>query len=145
MRVVSKITAAEAPSQQVYTWLSNLENLRPLVENLRSRAPQLPMGIQVDRIDLTPDSVTVSLGGKGEFTLSQVDAQPFKLLKYASTQGGKDVCLWVQLLEKTPGVTHLRLTMELEVPFFIRKMVEGKIKEALDHAADVLPRLPYNG
>lgn len=144
MRVVSKITSTEAPSAQVYTLLSNLENLRPLVENLREQAPQLPMGIQVDRIDLTPDSVTVSLGGKGEFTLSQVDAQPYKLLKYASSNGGKSVCLWVQLLEKTPGITHLRLTMELEVPFFVRKMVEGKIKEALDRAAEVLPRLPFN-
>ena len=144
MRVTSKITSTSASSGQVYAKLSDLENLSPLVARLQEQSPSLPMGIEVERIDLTSDSVTVSLGDKGTVSLQRVGAEPCKLLKFASQGVGKEVNLWIQLLEKIPGTTHLRLTMEVDVPFLMRKLVEGKIKEAMDKAADALVRLPYN-
>lgn len=132
-----------ATSEQVYSKLSDMQNLRPMVDALLPRMGSLPMGITLDGVDLTEDSVAIRVNGKGTYTLRRVEQEPNKLLKFASNDGGKELKLWIQLLEKNPGVTNFRVTLEVDIPFLVRKMVESKLQQGVDGAADMLARIPY--
>lgn len=145
MRYVSKITCAPVTAERAYAWLSDMENLRPLQDWLTASAGKLPMGLEVERVEFASDSVSVFLKGHDPVSLTRIDGEPDKTLKFAVRGAGKDITLWVQLLEKTPGTTHFRLTAEADLPFLLRKMLGDKIQNGTDAVADALARLPYNG
>ena len=140
---VSKITSAPYPSEQVYAKLSNLENLQPAL----ARMSQLPEDLRskVQDLRLTSDSVT-AVTKFGELSVRLTEKEPCKLLKFAPDRLPLNANLWVQLLEKTPGTTHFRLTVKVDIPLMLRPMLGNKLdqlKPALDQAADMLANIAY--
>ena len=51
--------------------------------------------------------------------------------------------LWLQLLPSSDGTTRMKLTVGVELNFFMRKMIEGKLKTGIDKLADMLAMIPY--
>lgn len=140
---VSKITSAPYAADRVYAKLSNMENLRPMLSRLGELPANIPVKIQ--DVQLTTDSVT-AVTDKGSFTIRQVETQPCKLIKLQPDQLPIDATVWVQLLEKTPGTTHMRITTHINIPLIARPFVGNKLdnlQQALDRAADMLAAIPY--
>ena len=140
---VSKITSTPYTAEQVYAKLSDMENLRPMLSRLNELPENIP--VKVNDVQLTTDSVT-AVTDKGSFTIRQVEKQPCKLIKLQPDMFGNYASVWIQLLEKLPGTTHIRLTAHIDIPLMLRPLVGNKLdklKDGLDKAADVLAAIPY--
>ena len=81
-------------------------------------------------------------GPLGTVTIQVVEREEQKLVKLAVNGAPVETCIWIQMLPSA-GTTALRVTVGAELNFFIRKMVESKLKPAPDAIAQMLCAIPY--
>lgn len=151
---------APAPVDRVFAKLSDLSNLQSVQdrvsdpnfeEELRARVPadKMPDAEKLKQIresirqmTFTSDSVTMPAGPLGTVTLQVVERENERLVKLAVVGAPIQANLWIQMLP-SGAMTALKVTVGAELNFFIRKMVESKLKQAPDGIAQVLSALPY--
>ena len=51
---------------------------------------------------------------------------------------------WIQLKEVSPTDTRIRLTVKADIPMMFKFMIEKKLQQGLDQAADMLAQFPYS-
>ena len=54
-----------------------------------------------------------------------------------------DANMWIQLKGLSPVDTRIKLTIKADIPFMFKFMVEKKLQQGIDQAADVLAQFPY--
>jgi len=151
---------APAPVDRVFAKLSDLSNLQSVQdrvsdpnfeEELRARVPadKMPdaeklkqIRESIQQMTFTSDSVTMPAGPLGTVTLQVVERENERLVKLAVAGAPIQANLWIQMLP-SGAMTALKVTVGAELNFFIRKMVESKLKQAPDGIAQVLSALPY--
>lgn len=155
----SNIKTIYATTQNVYAKLSDLSNLQAIqqrasdpmfLQTIRQQAgdkvseEQLAMMQEkLSQMQFTPDTISVpieQLGGA--LTLGIIEREEPKLIKMVLLGAPMEANLWIQLLPCAEG-TRMKLTVGAELNFFIRKMVEGKLKTGVEKLADMLAMLPY--
>ena len=159
-KYTSSVHTAYAPTDRVFAKLSDLNNMQQVQERvndpnfeseLRARisADKMPDAEQLQKIreaisgmTFTADSVTIPAGPLGTVTLQVVEREPDKLVKFAVLGAPVQSNVWIQLLPSAAG-TAMKVTVGAEMNFFIRKMVESKLKQAPDGIAQVLCAIPY--
>ena len=107
----SKIKQINAPVESVYATLSNLENLRPMLENARNsevvkekirEAGQDPAQLEkLDEVTLTPDRISFPAPMVGEVALAVVEREENKCIKFQTEQSPVEANLWIQVLPVT--------------------------------------------
>ena len=159
-KYVSKVYTALAPIERVYAKLSDLTHLEGVRERvndpgfegaMRARIPEGEMPSEeqfrriregVQKMILTQDSLTAPAGSIGEVTLQVVEREKERLVKFELQGAPIAASLWVQMLPQGEN-TALKVTIGAELNFFIRKMVESKLKQAPDGIAQALAIIPY--
>lgn len=156
----STVKHSYAPNDRVYEKLSDLNNLKVLQERVMDPAfidvikqqagdkvndaqiTQLQDSIQKLRFD--QDSVSGHVDQLGvDMTLRIVEREQPKLVKLVLDNSPVPATLWIQLLPATDGGTKMKLTVGVELNFFMRKMIEGKLKDGVERMADMLAMIPY--
>ena len=133
----SKITSAPCPAAQIYRVLSNLKNL----ERVRELIPQ----DKVQEMEITEDSVRMKLDGLGQkITIVIEDRIENDTIKFGAQGIPMQANFWIQLKEVSPVDTRIKLTVKADIPFMFKFMVEKKLKQGLDQAADMLAQFPYS-
>ena len=95
---------------------------------------------QVEKMQFTED--TISADTKvGPVSLAIVEREPCKLVKLVTLNSPVNATVWVQLVEKGTYQAALKVTIGVELNFFIRKMVEKHIKKAPDGLAQFLSQI----
>ena len=69
--------------------------------------------------------------------------EPMKCVKFKADQSPIDVTLWIQLLPKSDYETKCRVTVEVDIPFFLKPMVGKKLDGVADQIAQMLTQIPY--
>ena len=156
----STIKHSYAPNDRVYAKLSDLSNLQVLkdrisdpnfVNMIKAQAGDKVNDEQLEQIkervqslEFTPDSVSGHVDQLGvDMTLRIVERDQPKLVKLVLDNSPVPATLWVQMLPATDGGTKMKLTVGVELNFFMRKMIEGKLKDGVEKMADMLAMLPY--
>lgn len=147
------------PLEVVYAKQSDLNNLGVVKERVSS--PEFQAAIQgasdgnvsqeqinkaseyLQTLTYDQDTVSVNVPPVGQVTLKIVDREFNKTIKFETVNSPLPFNLWIQLLPVSTGGCKMKLTIKAELNFFIRKMVEGKLKEGLDKIADMLAMVPY--
>ena len=147
------------PLEVVYAKQSDLNNLGKVKERVSS--PEFQAAIQnasgdkvnpeqlakaqeyLQTLTYDQDTVSVSVPPVGLVTLRIVDREPNKTIKFETVNSPVPFNLWIQLLPVSTGGCKMKLTIKAELNFFIRKMVEGKLKDGIDKVADMLASIPY--
>ncbi len=149
----SKIKQINAPVANVYAMLSNLENLRPMLENARNsevvrekirEAGQDPA--QLDRlkdVTLTPDRISFPAPMVGEVALAVVEREENKCIKFQTEQSPVEANLWIQVLPVTETTSKMRLTLKADLNPMVKMMIGSKLESGLDQFADMLAMMPY--
>lgn len=156
----STIKHSYAPNDRVYAKLSDLSNLKVLQERVSDPAfisvikqqagdkvsdeqiAQMQEKLQQLRFD--QDSVSGHVDQLGvDMTLRIVERDEPKLVKLVLDNSPVPATLWIQLLPATDGGTKMKLTVGVELNFFMRKMIEGKLKDGVERFADMLATIPY--
>ena len=132
----SKITSAPCSAAQIYRVLSNLENL----ERVRQFIPQ----DKVQEMEISADRVRMKVDGLAQkITIAIVDRIENDTVKFGAEGIPMDANFWIQLKELGPTDTRIKLTVKADIPFMFKMMVDKKLKEGLDQAADMLAQFPY--
>lgn len=156
----SSIKYNPAPVERVYEKISDLTSLRGLQERmsdpafadtLKQRAgeqikPEQVQMIQdkVKDLQFDRDSITTNVEQLGTtLTLRIIEREEPKLVKMELEGSPFPANLWIQMLPASDGGTRLKLTVGVELNFFMRKMVDGKLKDGIDRFADMVAMIPY--
>lgn len=152
MKEESSVKQIYAPVERVYSTLSNLENLRPLLEraqtdeSVREKAREMGQenaleGLQ--NVELTNDSISIPAGMMGSITLKVVEREENKCIKFETEQSPIQAKMWIQVLPVTADTSKMRLTVDADIPFMLKAMVGGKLKEGVEKVADMLAMIRY--
>lgn len=131
----STIKQIPHPQQAVYRSISDLSNL----ERVKDRVP-------ADKIkDFSFDSDTVSLNVDpvGAVTFKIVNREEPKCVKFEGAGTPLPIHLWIQVLPVSDTTSKMKLTVEADIPIFVRPMVEKPLKEGIERIADVLAMVDY--
>ena len=149
----SKIKQINAPVERVYTTLSNLENLRPLLDNIQNNeavkekireAGQDPAQLErLKDVTLTEDRIAFPAPMVGEVALTVVEREENKCIKFQTEQSPVEANLWIQVLPVTDTTSKMRLTIKADLNPMMKMMIGSKIENGLDQFAEMLARIPY--
>ena len=132
----SKITSAPCSAQQVYRVLSNLQNL----ERVRDLIPK----DKIQEMEIEPDRVRMKVDGLAQkITIAIVDRIENDTVKFGAEGIPMDANFWIQMKELSPVDTRLKLTVKADIPFMFKMMVDKKLQQGLDQAAEMLAQFPY--
>lgn len=153
----SQIYTVNAPQQHAYERMANLKNFEAIKQAVESPEfmERIMQNVPAEHADkVTPEKLqqireqlqnvvfsedAVSMETKlGLITLAITDRQEPKLVKLVGVNTPIDVSLWVQLLPVGVYQSKLKVTVGVELNFFIRKMVEKQVKMAPDGIAQML-------
>ena len=133
----SSIKVIPYSQQAVYNTLSDLTN----VERIKDKIPQDKLeGLTFDR-----DSISMSMKPVGQVSMRIVNREEPKTIKFQSENSTQTFFFWIQLLPVTEGQCKMRLTIDADVPFFLKKMVQGPLAEGIEKIAEALAMIPYEG
>jgi len=132
----SKITSAPCSAQQIYRVLSNMQSL----ERVKDLIPK----DKIQEMDIEPDRVRLKVDGLAQkITIAIVDRIENDTVKFGLEGIPMDGNFWIQLKEVNPTDTRIKLTVKADIPFMFKLMVEKKLQQGLDQAADMLAQFPY--
>ena len=132
----SKITSAPCPAAEIYRVLSNMENL----ERVREMIPQ----DKIQEMEISADRVRMKVDGLGQkITIAIVDRIENDTIKFGAEGTPMQANFWIQMKEVSPTDTRIKLTVKADIPFMFKFMVEKKLQQGLDQAADMLAQFPY--
>ena len=135
MKFESSVRQIEAPQQNVYNMLSNLENL----EKIRDRIPEDKAG----DIDFDSDSVSVKVNPIGMVRFRIVERDEPKTIKFEAEQSPVPVYFWIQILPVDEMTSKMKLTIKADVPFFLKGMVQKPMEQGVEKIADALQKIHY--
>ncbi len=132
----SKISSSPCSPEQVYRVMTNLRNI--------DRVKDLIPNDKIQEIESTPDSIRVKVDGLGQkITIAIVDRIENDTVKYGLEGIPMQANMWIQMKEVKPGDTRIKLTIKADIPVMFKFMVEKKLQEGLDQAADMLAQFPF--
>ena len=154
----SQVKQIPSPIEAVYAKLSNLENLRPLVENAQN-SEQLKQQIEaagqdpsylnlLKNVVLTPDSMSLDTGMMGVVALNIIEREDPAInegkgtIKFETQQSPIEANMWIQLLPGEVG-TRMKLTLKADLNPMIKMMIGNKLESGIDRFADILAMIPY--
>lgn len=133
-KVESTIRQISAPQQRVYDKLSNLKN----AEGLTDKIPQ----DKVHDLEFGEDSISVTTQ-LGRVSLSIVDREEPKMIKFATKESPLPFNFWVQILPVDEQTSKMKLTIDADINAFMFSMVKGQLQTAIEKLADVLQAIEY--
>ena len=132
----SKITSSPCSAAQIYRVLSNLKN----IERVREFIPQ----DKVQEMEVTEDSIRMKVDGLGQkITIAIVDRIENDTVKFGAEGFPMQANFWIQLKQVSPVDTRIKLTVKADIPMMFKFMLEKKLQQGLDQAADMLAQFPY--
>lgn len=132
----SKIHSAAASAEQIYKVLSNLNNL--------NRVKDLIPKDKVQELEISEDSVRMKVDGLGQkIAISIVDKIENDTIKFGAENIPMEMNFWIQLKEVTPNDTRIKLTLKADLPMMFKMMLDKKLQNGIDQAAEMLAKFPY--
>jgi len=133
----SKITSAPCSAKQIYAVLSNMQNL----ERVKDMIPQ----DKVQEMEIAPDRVRLKVDGLAQkITIAIVDRIENDTVKFGAEGIPMNANFWIQMKELSPTDTRLKLTVKADIPMMFKFMIEKKLQQGLDQAAEMLAQFPYS-
>lgn len=149
----SQVKQINAPVERVYATLSNLENLRPLLDNIQDNelvkekireAGQDPSQLEkLKDVQLTADRISFPAPMVGEIALLITEREENKCIKFGTEQAPLDANLWIQVLPVTDTTSKMRLTLKADLNPMIKMMIGSKLESGIERFADILSMIPY--
>ena len=99
----------------------------------------------LDTVKFTEDSIAIQ-SPMGEVTLALDHAESIEGQKvvYTASQSPVPINMVINLEPQPDATTMSTAELQLQLPFFLRKMVEGQLQEGADRFGELLARIPFD-
>lgn len=148
----SEIKIIPASQYQVWNRISDFSQLQLLHDTMpeetkaaiKAKMNDETKGkLSVSDFSFSTDTVLFKVNGM-QVGIGIVDRQePMKCVKYQSDESPIAFTLWIQLLPQSAYETRCRVTIEVDIPFFLKAVVGKKLDGAADQIAEMLTKIPY--
>ncbi|MBO7580211.1 MAG: SRPBCC family protein [Bacteroidaceae bacterium] len=136
----------------IYAKISDLTNLAVIKERFDDPTVQAKMPADkieeirnvVDKMEFTTDTVSAPAGPiGGNISVQIVNREPEKCVKFTSTKSPVDFKLWVQVLPINETSSKIKVTLDADLNFFMKQMLDKPLSQGVDKFADMLAMIPY--
>lgn len=150
-RYESQVKTIYAAQPSVYARLSDLSQLQTMKDNLtpeqkemiKAKFDEVSKGkVTVSDLAFTQDTASCTLQGM-PISVKIVDREPMKTIKFSADNSPVAATLWIQLIGTGPYETKAKVTLDVDIPFFLKPMVGSKLDGVADQIAEGLTRIPY--
>ena len=150
----SSVKQVNAPVERVYSVISDLERLRPVIEMAQNNemikeklreAGQDPAQLEkLKDMNLTSDRVSFPAPMVGEVAVAIIEREENKCVKFETEKSPVDANLWIQVLPMTDTTSKMRVTLKADLNPMMKMILGSKLEKGIDQFADMLCMLPYN-
>jgi len=136
--------AIACDASTIYSKLTNPSLIQDLIaanaDKIQSEARQ-----HLDTVKFTQDSISIQ-SPMGEVTLAldhdkSVDGQR---VVYTASQSPVPISMVINLEPQPDATTMSTAELQLQLPFFLRKMVEGQLQEGANRFGELLAHIPFD-
>ena len=131
----SSVKVIPYPQERVYGKLSDLSHL----ESLKDRLPQ----DKVKDLSFDTDTLSFSVDPVGQLTLKVSEREPYKCIKFDTTNSPLPFNMWIQLVPVTGEECKIKVTIGLEINPFMKAMVQKPLQEGLEKMVEMLASIEY--
>ncbi|MCF0192611.1 MAG: SRPBCC family protein [Prevotella sp.] len=139
MEVTSSIKEMSFPQQMVYDVLSNPSRLEKLKDFIPADQKE-----KAEAIKFTESGIEIEAPGVGSVALNIVEREEPKTIKFEAGASMMTGNLWIQLLPTSLASSKMKLTIKLDVPFFMKAMIKKPLEEGVEKIADTLAMIKYD-
>ncbi|MCD7936504.1 MAG: SRPBCC family protein [Tannerellaceae bacterium] len=132
---VSEVKQIPYSDERVFNMLSDLSNL----EKIKDRIPQ----DKIKEFSFDTDTCSVSVDPVGTITFQIVERDPFKTIKFTTTNSPVPLHLWIQLKQVEENDTRMKITVRADISPFLKPMVSKPLQDGINKMATLLASLPY--
>jgi carbon monoxide dehydrogenase subunit G len=130
----SNIKQIAYSQEAVYRCISDLSN----IEKIRDRIP----ADKFEKLAFTSDEITIG-SPVGEVKMKIIERDEPKCVKFQTVQSPVPMTMWVQMLPVEEQTSKIRVTIDADIPIFLKGMVSKPLQEAVEKIADALAMIPY--
>jgi NADH:ubiquinone oxidoreductase subunit D len=155
-KIVSEVQTIPHMVGDVYGFFSDFRKIAKVFE-LAASNPQVQEQIEaqtkkklnikdhIEHWEATEDNCTFVIKGFGEAGLQFVEKEENKTLKLTGYgRSPFEFYLWIQLIEKGPYDTRIRLTVHAELNAMMKMMLKKKLEKGINQLAEGLTQIPYS-
>lgn len=131
----SSIKQIAYPQQSIYNMLSDLTN----IERVKDKVPEDKLqGLTFDK-----DTISVNVPPVGAVSMRIIERDEPKTIKFASENSPMSFNFWIQILPVDETSSKMKLTIDVDIPFFAKTMVSGPLQEGIEKIANALAMIPF--
>jgi len=155
-KIVSEIKTIPNHVNSVYAFLSDFRKIAKVFE-LASENPEVQAKIeaetkkkmnfkdQIEHWEATEDNCSFVIKSFGEAGLQFVEKEENKSLKLTGYgRSPFEFYFWIQLIEKGPYETKVRLTVHAELNAMMKMMLKKKLEKGINQLAEGMTQIPYH-
>ncbi|MBQ0034658.1 MAG: SRPBCC family protein [Bacteroidales bacterium] len=132
----SKITSSTQSAHDIFRVMSDLRN----IDKVKDLIPK----DKIKEILAEEDNIRIKVDGLGPMIgIRILDKEEDNVIKYGLENIPMEGYFWVQMKQVAPGDTRMKLTIKADMPMMIKMMVEKKLQQGLDQAAEMLAQMPF--
>lgn len=99
----------------------------------------------LDTVHFSEDSIAIqSPMGEVKLSLDQENSIEGERVVYTASSSPVPINMVINLEPQDDETTMSTAELQLELPFFLRKMVEGQLKEGANRFGELLARIPFD-
>ena len=140
----SEPVTLSSSAENVYAKLSNLENLRSLLEKVPADKIPEDKKAMFDSITITSDSITVPGGPVGSITFKVVEKVEPTLIKLDGQGSPVPLSLAIHITPDGPSSCYANVLVDIALPAMLKPMVGGHIQKMAEQFGQVLKAIPFS-
>ena len=128
----------------IYSKLTNPSLIKNLIDEHADRIDGEARQ-HLDTVHFGEDAISIQ-SPMGEVSLSLDHEQSIEgeRIVYTASQSPVPISMVINLEPQADDTTMSTAELQLQLPFFLRKMVEGQLQEGADRFGELLARIPFD-
>lgn len=128
----------------IYSKLTNPSLIQQQIEANADRIDEQARQ-HLDTVKFTEDSISIqSPMGEVALSLDRENSTEDERVVYTASSSPVPINMVINLQSQDDGTTMSTAELQLQLPFFLRKMVEGQLQEGAERFGELLSRIPFD-
>ena len=128
----------------IYSKLTNPSLIQQLIEDNADHIDEQARQ-HLDTVKFTQDSISIqSPMGEVTLTLDHDSSIEGQRVVYTASSSPVPINMVINLEGQSDDTTQSTAELQLNLPFFMRKMVEGQLQEGAERFGELLARIPFD-
>lgn len=142
--IKSDKTILDAPAQVVFEKLSNLENLKNLLEKVPVDKVPEDKRAMFENLKITSDSIEIPGGPAGAITLKVRDKMAPSLIRLEGEGTPIPLSMQLEIEPKTEKSCEVQVSLSMQIPAMLKPMISGPVKKIVEQFAQMLRAIPFD-